>query len=183
MLVILACFDLTHLTMGASLSSQKRLDDFSNYLRKKGMKITHQRILVAQKIFATQSHFTADHLAEALKERRNEISRATIYRIIAVMVEAGLLAEHDFGHNAKVYEQLHEHEHHDHIICVDCSHIEEFCDPNIERIQEELASKRGFILTHHSLNLYASCRRLKEKSHCPNMNKKLAWSKSKQRAS
>ena len=82
------------------------------------MKITSQRLLVAEKIFRIESHFTVDSLAEALKDRRGEISRATIYRIVSLMVESGQLTEHNFGQTVKHYEHTPNHEHHDHIVCM-----------------------------------------------------------------
>ena len=146
---------------------RKRLDDFSNYLRKKGLKLTNQRMSVARNIFGIDSHFTVDHLAEAVKKKEDKISRATIYRIVSVMTEAGLLIEHNFGQSAKFYEHSSgEEEHHDHIICMSCGHIEEFYDKDIEDIQVQVANKLGFDLVEHSLNLHGACRRLKKYGSC-----------------
>ena len=150
----------------------KRLDDFSNYLRKNGLKLTNQRMRVARNIFGMNSHFTVDHLTETLKEKEDKISRATIYRIVSVMAEAGLLIEHNFGQSAKFYEHTaSDAEHHDHMICVDCGRIEEFCDGDIEDIQLQVANKLGFDLAEHSLNLYGSCRILKESGSCAHQKK------------
>ena len=84
----------------------QQINNFAEYLKKKGLKVTNQRMLVAQKIFNMDFHFTADHLADALRRKHDSISRATIYRIISVMVEGGLLAEHNFGSSAKIYEHI-----------------------------------------------------------------------------
>ena len=146
---------------------KKDLDEFSSYLRKKGLKLTNQRMRVARNIFAMGSHFTVDHLAEALKKKQDNISRATIYRIVSVMAEAGLLIEHNFGQNAKFYEYSSaEKEHHDHMICLYCGRIEEFCEEDIEEIQIQVANKFGFDLAEHSLNLYGHCRLLKKQGSC-----------------
>lgn len=139
---------------------------FSNYLKKRGLKITNQRLLVAEKIFYMNSHFTVDALAEALKDRRDEISRATIYRIVSLMVEAGQLTEYNFGQNVKYYEHLPERHHHDHIVCLDCGHIEEFMEPAIEKIQLDIADRLGFSLTEHSMNLYGRCSEYRETGKC-----------------
>jgi len=144
----------------------KQLAQFSNYLKKKGLKITSQRLLVAEKIFGIQDHFTVDSLAEQLKDRRQEISRATIYRIVSVMVEADLLTEHNFGQNAKYYEHIPGHEHHDHILCLDCGRIDEFVNDRIEELQEQIAAQFGYQLADHSLNLYGRCKELQESGQC-----------------
>ena len=144
----------------------KRLDDFSHHLQKNGLKLTSQRVLVAKKIFTTNTHFTVDDLAESLKKKRAGISRATIYRIVSVMVAAGLLVEHNFGKSAKFYEHTYSQGHHDHIICLDCGRIEEFYDDKIEQLQLKISDHMGFELAHHSLNLYGSCRKLQEDKTC-----------------
>lgn len=148
----------------------RQLAIFSNFLRKRGLKITNQRLLVAEKIFGMHNHFTVDSLAEDLKDRRQEISRATIYRIVSVMVEAGVLTEHNFGQNARYYEHIPTQCHHDHILCVDCGRIEEFVNDDIERLQNKIAKSHGFELQDHALNLYGHCRELKETGKCARRN-------------
>ncbi|MCR9141537.1 MAG: transcriptional repressor [bacterium] len=148
----------------------KQLANFSNYLKKKGLKITSQRLLVAEKVFSMESHFTVDALAEALKDRRGEISRATIYRIVSVMVEAGQLTEHNFGQNAKYYEHIPGQDHHDHILCLDCGRIDEFVNDAIEEMQLKIAGEHGYDLADHSLNLYGKCVELRTTGSCARGN-------------
>ena len=50
-------------------------------------------------------------------------------------------------------------EHHDHLVCLDCGHIEEFFDATIEARQREIAQERGFEVADHAMYLYAHCRR------------------------
>lgn len=146
--------------------AHKELANFSNYLRKKGMKITNQRLLVAETIFNSRDHFTVDSLADTLKDRKDEISRATIYRIVSLMVEAGNLNEHNFGQNARYYEYIPGHEHHDHIVCQDCGYIEEFYDDRIEKIQKDIAQTNKFHLADHTMILYGSCQELAKQGKC-----------------
>jgi Fur family ferric uptake transcriptional regulator len=141
---------------------------FEELLKKEGLKVTAQRLLVAEKIFSIHSHFTAESLSDMFKDKRDEISKATIYRILTIMVDANLLVEHDFGKDYKYYEHILGHEHHDHIICLDCNRIVEFFEPRIEELQEQIASKNGFTIKGHRLNLYANC--IKGKS-CEHLSK------------
>jgi Fur family ferric uptake transcriptional regulator len=144
----------------------KELSIFSEFLKKKGLKITNQRLLVAERIFRHPSHFTVDSLAESLKDRKGEISRATIYRIVSILVESGQLTEHNFSPNVRYYEHIPKHEHHDHIVCMDCGRIEEFVVEDIERFQKQIAQEHGFSLADHALNLYGKCNELAEKGKC-----------------
>ncbi|WP_049756009.1 Fur family transcriptional regulator [Leptospira biflexa] len=142
---------------------------FEEYLKEKGLKITNQRLLVAQKIFSSHNHFTAEGLLDELKDNKDRISKATIYRILAIMVEAGLLEEHDFGKDYKYYEHIIGHEHHDHIICMQCGRIVEFIDERIEELQNKAASENGFTITGHSLNIFGNCTNF---ATCEHKNKK-----------
>ncbi len=38
-----------------------------------------------------------------------------------------------------------------------CGRVEEFCDPEIERLQHQVAERRGFQLRDHALSLYGVC--------------------------
>jgi Fur family transcriptional regulator, ferric uptake regulator len=131
---------------------------FEELLKKEGLRTTAQRILVAKTIFNIHTHFTADGLLDMLKDRRDEISKATIYRILGIMVEGKLLIEHDFGKDYKYYEHIVGHEHHDHIICVDCNRIVEFLNDKIENLQTEIADHNGFQILNHRLIIHGKCK-------------------------
>lgn len=138
---------------------------FQTLLKKEGLKVTSQRLLVAETIFSLHSHFTADSLLDLFKDRRDEISKATIYRILGIMVRGKLLIEHDFGKEYKFYEHIIGHEHHDHIICMNCGRIVEFLEHGIESLQEKAAEENGFRIKGHSLNIYGECINLEKCEH------------------
>jgi Fur family ferric uptake transcriptional regulator len=75
---------------------------------------------------------------------------------------AGLVKRHYFEGGQSVFE-FNRGLHHDHIVCLQCGRIEEFCDELIEQRQRVVAEQWGFRLVEHSLILYADCTR----SACP----------------
>ena len=87
-----------------------------------------------------------------------EVGLATIYRVLTQFEQAGLLIRHHFESGKAVFE-LNQGDHHDHLVCVRCGHVEEFYDPEIERRQSKIAKERGFVIQEHSLHLYADCTR------------------------
>lgn len=141
-------------------------EKFSEFLKERGQKITHQRLMVAEKIFSLESHFTIDSLTDMFKDRRDEISRATIYRIVSLLVESEQLTEHNFGGGVNYYEHIPSRKHHDHIVCMDCGLIEEFMNTKIETIQEDIAREQGFLLNEHRMTLYGHCMELKKTGKC-----------------
>ena len=76
--------------------------------------------------------------------------------------QAGLLLRQNFEGGKSVFE-LNQGKHHDHIVCMQCGHVEEFCDSAIEARQKKIAAERGFEIHEHSLSIYADC----VKPKCP----------------
>ena len=87
---------------------------------------------------------------------------ATVYRVLTQFEHAGLLQRHHFESGRAVFE-LNAGDHHDHLVCMQCGRVEEFYDAEIEKRQKKIAKQRGFVITEHSLHLYADC----TKTDCP----------------
>jgi Fur family ferric uptake transcriptional regulator len=111
-------------------------------------------------------HLTAEDVYKLLLKEGMDIGLATIYRVLTQFEQAGLLIRHHFESGKAVFE-LNEGGHHDHLVCVQCGHVEEFYDAEIERRQVKIAKDRGFNIQEHSLQLYAVC----TKASCPNRPK------------
>ena len=97
------------------------------------------------------------------------ISRATIYNTLILLLDCDLIARHQFGKNASRFERSYSYRQHDHLICQDCEHVFEFCDPRIQQIQTMMGDILKFNVTHHSLNLFGKCRELQLNGSCKNM--------------
>ena len=114
-------------------------------------------------ITAVARHLTADEVFSQLKAEGDDVGLATVYRVLTQFEVAGLLRRHHFDTESASYE-LGEPEHHDHLVCLQCGKIEEFVDVEIERRQQEIASRFGFTLDHHTLCLYGICKECQEKN-------------------
>lgn len=145
---------------------------FREYLKKKELRVTRERLGIVKAIFELKTHFTVDSLYNLLKKRKSGISLATVYNSIDHLIEAGLIRKHRFDNNSFVYEAALEHRQHDHLICNDCGHLTEFCDPRIQQIQSMMGEILGFEITSHSLHLFGNCLLLKQKDQCPHLRSK-----------
>lgn len=101
-------------------------------------------------------HQSAEDIYRALLDDGEEIGLATVYRVLTQFEAAGLIERHHFESGQAVFE-LSEKGHHDHIVCVSCGKVEEFCDEMIEKRQQEVAAEKGYEVTDHSLTLYGKC--------------------------
>ena len=131
---------------------------FEEYLRKNQLKLTPQRVRIFEKAFETHEHFSAEKLYKWLRQEDGpKVSRATVYRTLDMLERGGFIESLDVGRGELVYEHVLGHKHHDHLVCTECGRIEEFQDERIERLQEENARKKGFVLKDHVLRLMGLC--------------------------
>ena len=126
-------------------------------LKSSGLKATLPRLKILE-VFqhAERRHMTAEDVFKALLADGSDIGLATVYRVLMQFEQAGLLVRSNFESGKAVYE-LNEGQHHVHLVCLDCGHVEEFHDPQIESRQRAIATERGLTLQEHSLALYARC--------------------------
>ncbi|MBX2902013.1 MAG: transcriptional repressor [Chitinophagales bacterium] len=131
---------------------------FSAYLEKKGQRKTIERFVILEEIYSRTDHFDAEVLYIDLKQKKKlNVSRATVYNTLDLLVSCDLVKKHQFGKNQAQYEKSYGYKQHDHIICVDCKKVVEFCDPRIQQIKTMMGDLLNFTITHHSLNLYGIC--------------------------
>ena len=126
-------------------------------LKDTGLKATLPRRKILELFEASKvRHLSAEDVYKALIAEGIDVGLATVYRVLTQFEQAGLLARQHFETGKAVFE-LNRGGHHDHLVCLQCSRVEEFFDADIERRQTEVARLRGFRLHGHSLALYADC--------------------------
>ena len=116
-------------------------------LKSMGLKATLPRLKILN-LFenSDERHLTAEDVYKLLLNDGMEIGLATIYRVLTQFEQAGLLIRHHFEAGKAVFE-LDQGKHHDHLVCLQCGHVEEFYDPEIERRQAKIAKdRRGRVL-------------------------------------
>lgn len=147
---------------------QQKLDEvrsiFRTFLKKRNKRQTPERIAVLEEMYETGDHIDADELYVRLKQKGTGISRATVYNTLELLVECELVVRHQFGKKQAKYERAYSYWQHDHLICIDCDELFEFCDPRVQGIQEMVEDIYGFEIENHSLNMYGRC----VQDDCPN---------------
>ncbi|MBK9975191.1 MAG: transcriptional repressor [Planctomycetes bacterium] len=135
------------------------LGKFDSYLQRKSLKLTAQRRRIVEQILGMdKTHFAADDLVDEFRDQKPRVSKATVYRALGVLVEAGILEQHDFGESHKVFELSEGRDHHDHCMCTRCGKIIEFHSDEMEALQERVAAGLGFHPTHHSQKIFGICK-------------------------
>lgn len=130
---------------------------FAAYLAKNRLKRSEQREVILDTFLRSQSHLSVDDLLHLVQRRRPDIGRTTVYRTLKLLQAAGLAQELELRGESR-FEREYNRAHHDHFICQHCGSIFEFSSPEIERIQDEIATGLGFVIEGHRHQIFGMCR-------------------------
>jgi Fur family ferric uptake transcriptional regulator len=138
-----------------ALSPRQR---FEEYLQSRGKRITRQRRMIIEHIFKRHDHFDADHLLADLQHSlgHRRVSRPTVYRALAELVDAGLLRKMTLAGRA-VYEHDYGYPQHDHLYCQQCEKLVEFHSEAVREIAEAAAREHGFRFVGHRFMVTGLC--------------------------
>ena len=141
---------------------KKEFQVLDSYIRDKGLRRTSQREKVLAIFFATEKHVSAEELHKLVRKKHPEIGYTTVYRAMKLCFETGLCDSIDLGDGVARFEHKFGHNHHDHLICIKCGRLIEVFDSEIEKLQERLVKKHGFISLRHNLEIFGMCGKCKK---------------------
>jgi len=126
-------------------------------LRPAGSKRSSKRDFIVNVFLRQEGHLTADDLVDLIRREDQRISRATIYRTLQWMVDAGIARKVDFGEGRFRFEHSYRHPRHFHLICKTCNRSFEFLSSDIEALLEEVAAARNFTPRQSVLQIHGTC--------------------------
>ncbi|OGR83765.1 MAG: hypothetical protein A2902_02880 [Elusimicrobia bacterium RIFCSPLOWO2_01_FULL_64_13] len=132
---------------------------FSQLLESRDLKCTRQRREILDYLLRAEKHVTAEEIYRDLGRRDSALGRATVFRTLRLLEDAGFANGITFADGRKAYEHKFSRPHHDHMICVDCREVIEFSNPVIERLQDSAAREAGFEPLWHRHEIFGRCRK------------------------
>ena len=145
---------------GQKIFQEKR--KFHQFLNKSGLKLTSGRQAVFKEIMHAHGHFAAEELVKRCQRHRTQVSRATIYRSLRELREAGVIRETAFGEKHQHYEHVYDEHLHHHARCIHCSTIIEFPCQNEKNPHIKALERQGFKIIGHEMHFYGMCRKCQD---------------------
>lgn len=143
--------------LDVTISPVEKLREF---LGTRSRRLTQEKALIVEEVFASHEHFDADQLITRMTSRKdvNRVSRATVYRTLTDLEDAGLIRKVAHINDRKVYEHDYGYPQHDHLICNRCGTMIEFENAPISALLEEVAVSHGFRMDGHRLEVSGLCK-------------------------
>ena len=130
---------------------------FREYIRQRGLRRTPEREQILEEIFMIHGHFDVDELYLRLKDKGSKVSKASIYRVLPLMIDCGLVREVDYNDGHWHYEHIYGHAHHSHLRCLRCGEILEFEEPTLDLLEEQLGREYGYRIKGYQLQVHGFC--------------------------
>ena len=132
----------------------KHRQKFIDALKEEQLKFTNQRFAIFEDVMYGKKHRECEEILESLNKKDVNVSRATVYRTLDILVKYNLARKMDIGDGRIRYESKLDDPHHDHMICVESGKIVEFVSDEIELLQEKIAKKHGYKIIKHIHQLF-----------------------------
>lgn len=136
---------------------QAAADRFRQFLRERGLKYTAERQEVLRLFFTARRHLEAEELLGLAQAAGARVSRATIYRTLDLLVQAGLARKVRLGAEHVYYEHVLGRRQHEHMICLRCEKVIEWYDPQLEAVLQANVDRHGFTAARSSVQIFGYC--------------------------
>ena len=134
--------------------SNKIINEFKAALKEENLRFTAQRLAVLEDIVTSDEHRDCDQIHISVNKKNNQVSKATVYRTVDVLLQHDFIRKLDIGDGSIRYESKLDSPHHDHMICIETGDIIEFVDDRIEKIQDQIAKEKGYKIIKHVHQLF-----------------------------
>lgn len=138
---------------------------FREFLKERGLRLTPEREGILAEVLRSKGHFDPEELHIDLRRKGASVSRASIYRTIPLLVEAGIIEEVERVDKHAHYELTYGREHHDHMLCMGCGRVIEFLSQSMEKLQDRICKEHNFTGETHTLEIKGYCRKCAKKNN------------------
>jgi Fur family ferric uptake transcriptional regulator len=127
---------------------------FRRYLHGQKLKFTPERAMILDAVLRQTALFEAEQLALDLRQLGHRVSRATVYRTLAHLQDAGILKQIFFDNKQSYYEVIAGRQAYDYLICVTTGRVIEFVSEKLRKLCEEICQQHGYDLLSHQFHIF-----------------------------
>jgi Fur family ferric uptake transcriptional regulator len=127
---------------------------FRRYLHQEKLKFTPERAMILDAVLRREGLFEPEQLIESLKGLGHKVSRATIYRTLSHLQDAGILKQIFFDNKQSYYEVIAGRQTHDYLICVTTGKVIEFSSDKLKKLRDEICREHGFEPLSHRFQIF-----------------------------
>ena len=127
---------------------------FRRYLHGEKLKFTPERAMILDAVLRKTALFEAEGLAADLKQLGHRVSRATVYRTLNHLQDAGILKQVFFDNKQSYFEVIAGRQTYDYLICVETGKVVEFSSDKLRALRDEICKEHGFDPLSHQFHIY-----------------------------
>jgi Fur family ferric uptake transcriptional regulator len=127
---------------------------FRRYLHGEKLKFTPERAMILDAVLHQPGLFEADRLAVDLRQLGHRVSRATVYRTLSHLQDAGILKQVFFDNKQSYYEVIAGRQTYDYLICVDTGKVIEFSSEKLKKLRDEICREHGYEPLSHQFHIF-----------------------------
>ncbi len=127
---------------------------FRRYLHNEKLKFTPERAMILDATLRKEGLFDPEGLAADLKALGHRVSRATVYRTLAHLQDAGILKQVFFDNKQSYYEVIAGRATNDYLICVSTGKLIEFSSDRLKALRDEICKQHGFEPISHQFHIF-----------------------------
>ena len=127
---------------------------FRRYLHEQKLKFTPERAMMLDAVLRKEGLFEPEGLVDDLKKLGHRVSRATVYRTLAHLQDAGILKQVFFDNRQSYYEVIAGRQAYDYLICVATGRVIEFASEKLRKLRDEICREHGFDPLSHQFHVY-----------------------------
>ncbi len=140
-----------------SLTRECPKSSLKDFLCAKGFKSTKGREIILKELETQREHFNAETLYSGLNQKKQKVSRPTIYRTLKLLEKLCLIERFDIKKNCSYYEPLSHRREHGHLICEECGKIIDFSVGDFGTIKSAIVKEKDFTLSYISIRAFGLC--------------------------
>ncbi len=128
---------------------------FRRFLKSQRLKYTPERADVLDAIIERDGLFEVDQLLMDVRDRGHRVSKATIYRTVKLLQEAGIITQALFDSKQAHYQLIYGKAARDYMVCMKTGQHIEFCDDELVALRDRICRDRGWDPVGHRFQIYA----------------------------